>query len=356
MNRWLQQTYWGNSIRDYIIAAGIIIVGIILLKIIKRIVLVRFRQFAKNTATDIDDLLLKLIEKCILPLCYTFLVYFGLKVLTLPEQLIRVLHVVLVVLVVFFVVRLLGYVIEYLLAKYLQKEGKAQINNALNGLMIIVRIVLFTFGLIFLLDNLGYDVLTLLTGLGIGGIAIALAAQNILGDIFAYFSILFDRPFEIGDFLIVDDKLGSVEHIGIKTTRINSLSGEQLVCSNKNLTDSWIHNYAHMKKRRAVFGFNIPYDTPIDKIEAIPNMVKEIITSKENVAFDRAHFASFEESFLHFEAVYYSLSPDYTTYMNVQQAINLDIMRTFEKIGVSFAFPARSVWLHNEGKSSSQDE
>jgi len=348
MNDWMKQIYWNNTVKDYLVALGIIIVGIIVLSIIRNIVLQRFRHFAKRTETDIDDFVLKIIQRSILPLCYAALVYFALKTLALSVKFDRVLHVVLVVVFVFFIVRLLGFVIEYLLGKYLQKEGRAKTNNALKGVMIIVRILLFTFGLIFLLDNLGYNVVTILTGLGIGGIAIALAAQTILGDIFAYFSILFDRPFEIGDFLIIDDKLGTVEHIGIKTTRINSVSGEQIIYSNKNLTESWIHNYARMEKRRAVFGFNIPYDTPVDKIAAIPGIVKDIITGKENVAFDRAHFATFEESYLHFEAVYYSLSPDYTAYMNVQQSINLDIMRAFEKMGVSFAFPARTVRLQQQ--------
>lgn len=352
MDQGLNRIYWGNALLDYLIAAAIIVVGIVLLKVIKKIVVVRFRKFSQNTTTDVDDFALKLIEKSILPLCYTLLVYYALKILNLAEPLQKVIHVALVVLFVFFVMRLLSYIIEYLLSKYLQKEGRAQTKNAMRGVMIIVRIVLFTFGLIFLLDNLGYDVVTILTGLGIGGIAIALAAQTILGDIFAYFSILFDKPFEIGDFLIIGDKLGTVAHIGIKTTRINSLSGEQIVYSNKNLLDSWIHNYSRMEKRRAVFGFNIPYDTAVDKIEAIPAIVKDIISSKENVAFDRAHFASFKESYLYFEAVYYSLSPDYTAYMNVQQAINLEIMRTFESMGVSFAFPSRSVWLHQSEAGS----
>lgn len=350
MANWLKQVYWGNAMQDYVIALGIIVLGIIILAIVKKIVLQRFLRLAQKTETDLDDFILNVVRKGVLPLCYTLLVYFALQYLTLNKGLDRVIHVALVVIFVFFVVRILGMVVEFLLDKYLQKEGKEKTNNALNGVMIIVRIMLFTFGIIFLLDNLGYNVVTILTGLGIGGIAVALAAQNILGDIFAYFSILFDRPFEIGDFLIIEDKLGTVDHIGIKTTRINSLGGEQLIYSNKNLTDSWIRNYSRMEKRRAVFGFNLPYDTPIDKVEAIPGIVKDIINSQENVTFDRAHFASFKESYLYFEAVYYSMSPDYTAYMNLQQAINLAIMRTFEKMDVSFAFPSRTVWLHQDEK------
>lgn len=345
MEQWLKEIYWGNTVRDYLIGLGILIIGIIVLRIIRTIALKRLHDLSETTKTDLDDFAVKLLKRCILPLCYAGLLYFVLKSLTLADKVDATLHVAVVVVFVFFAVRFLVSVIEYILRIYLRKSGKLETNNALRGLMIIIRVLFFTFGLVFLLDNLGYNVATVLTGLGIGGIAIALAAQTILGDLFAYFSILFDRPFEIGDFLIVDDNLGTVEHIGIKTTRIASLSGEQLIYSNKNLTETWIHNYSRMEKRRAVFSFNVSYDTPPDTLEAIPGVVKEIITSQPNVAFDRAHFAQFRDSYLYFEAVYYSLSPDYTAYMNVQQAINLAIMRAFEKMGVSFGFPTRMVSL-----------
>lgn len=356
MEQWLTQIYWGNTLGAYLVALGILVAGIIVLRIIRTVVLQRFRRFSEGTKTDLDDFVLNLLRRSILPLCYAGLVYFILKSLELGEKFAAALHVAMVVVFVFFAVRCVVSVIEYLLTIYLRSSGKMETNNALRGLMIIIRVLFFTFGLVFLLDNLGYNVATVLTGLGIGGIAIALAAQTILGDLFAYFSILFDRPFEIGDFLIVDDNLGTVEHIGIKTTRIASLSGEQLIYSNKNLTESWIHNYSRMEKRRAVFSFNVSYDTSADTLEAIPGVVKEIITSQQNVAFDRAHFAAFRDSYLYFEAVYYSLSPDYTAYMNVQQAINLAIMRAFEKMDVSFGFPTRTVSLQEasgRGKSGS---
>jgi small-conductance mechanosensitive channel len=345
MEQWLKDTYWGNTVQAYLIALGIVIAGFLVLRIIRTIALKRLHDFSEKTATDLDDFIVKLLKRAILPLGYAGLLYFALRSLTLNEKFSATLHVAMVVVFVFFAVRCLVSVIEYILRVYLRRSGKLETNNALRGLMIIIRVLFFTFGLVFLLDNLGYNVATVLTGLGIGGIAIALAAQTILGDLFAYFSILFDRPFEIGDFLIVEDNLGTVEHIGIKTTRIASLSGEQLIYSNKNLTETWIHNYSRMKKRRAVFGFNVSYNTPPDTLEAIPGIVKEIITSQPNVAFDRAHFAAFRDSYLYFEAVYYSLSPDYTAYMNVQQAINLAIMRAFEKMGVSFGFPTRTVSL-----------
>jgi small-conductance mechanosensitive channel len=344
--------YWSNTLADYLIALGIIIVGFVVLRIIRMIVLNRFRSFAAKTESDVDDFVLQLISKSLLPLCYAGLIYFAIKTLSLGEKFSEVLHVAIVVVFVFFIVRFLVSAIEYGLTIYLRREGKEKSHNALRGLMIIVRLLLFTFGLVFLLDNLGYNVATVLTGLGIGGIAIALAAQTILGDVFAYFAILFDKPFEVGEFLIVEGELGTVSHIGIKTTRMESLWGEQLAYSNKKLTETWIHNYSRMEKRRAVFGFNIPYDTPVDIIEAIPGEVKKIILQQENVSLDRVHFVEFRDYYLYFEGVYYSLSPDYGIYRDIQQAINLAIMRKFEQMGVSFAYPTRTVLFHDRHKVS----
>lgn len=345
MKDWWQHVYWGNDLKAYLIALGILLGGIIVLRLIRVIVFKRLNQYAEKTKTDLDDFIIRVIRKGVLPLCYAALAYFCIRTLEVGPKFESVLHVAIIVVFVFFCVRIIVSIIEYCFRLYFKKTGKVETTNAIRGLMIIVRVLFFTFGLVFLLDNLGYNVATVLTGLGIGGIAIALAAQTILGDLFAYFSILFDRPFEIGDFLIVDDKLGTVEHIGIKTTRINSLSGEQLIYSNKKLTETWMHNYARMEQRRVVFGFNVSYDTSVEKLEAIPGVVKEIVLRQEKVRFDRAHFASFKESYLYFEVVYYSLSPDYTLFMDKQQRINLDLMRAFEKMAVSFAFPTRTVLL-----------
>ena len=165
-------------------------------------------------------------------------------------------------------------------------------------------------GIVFLLDNLGYNVTTIIAGLGIGGIAIALAAQAILGDLFSYFVILFDRPFEIGGFIIVDDKMGVVEYIGIKTTRLRTLGREQLVCSNKDLTDSRVHNYKCMEKRRVVFSVGITYKATAETLETIPQLVKDIITRYDDVVFDHGHLSGFGNFSLNFEFVYYILSSD----------------------------------------------
>jgi small-conductance mechanosensitive channel len=193
------------------------------------------------------------------------------------------------------------------------------------------------------LDNLGVNVTTMIAGLGVGGIAVALAVQNILGDLFASLSIVIDKPFVIGDFVIVDEYMGTVEHVGLKTTRLRSLGGEQLVFSNGDLLKTRIRNYKRMRERRAVFGFGIEYDTPIELVEKIPAMVRAIIEARAKVRFDRAHFKGFGASSLDYEVVYWMLDPDFNLYMDTQQQINLELMRLFQREGVSFAYPTQTV-------------
>ena len=214
-------------------------------------------------------------------------------------------------------------------------------------MLIIVNVITWILGATFLIDNLGYDVTTLIAGLGIGGIAIALAAQTILGDLFSYFVIFFDRPFEIGDFIIVDDKLGTIEYIGIKTTRVRALGGEQLIFSNTDLTNARLQNYKRMEQRRVVFQLRTFYQTPREKLERISPMVKTIIESKKQTKFDRGHFSSFGESSYIFEFVYYVLSADYNIYMDIQQSIYFDIVQSFEKEGISFAYPMQLLQVYD---------
>lgn len=356
MIEWQERMYWGNSVQAYLIAVGIVFLGVVVIKLLKGFALKRLRKFAAVTQTRIDDLILEMLEKGVIPLLYIVLVYIALRTLSLSPFLGRSLKVAMAVVTVFFVVRILTMGISSLLEYYFAKQGKAEAKNAMNGVMIIIQIVLWLFGLVFLLGNLGFDIGSILAGLGIGGIAIALAAQNILGDIFAYFSILFDRPYEVGEFLIVGERLGTVTYIGVKTTRIQSLSGEELSFSNHNMLNEWIHNYSRMDKRRVVFGFNVSYDTPAEKLERIPEVVKEIILAQNKVELDRVHFAQFKEYYLYFEAVYYSMEPGYTEYMDKQQRINLAIYRSFEEMGVKFAFSTtRNVILHSGENDSEND-
>jgi small-conductance mechanosensitive channel len=208
---------------------------------------------------------------------------------------------------------------------------------------ILLRILVWVMMVLAILSNMGINITALVASLGVGGIAIALAIQTVLSDVFASLAIGLDRPFEHGDFVVFGDIAGSIEHIGLKTTRLRSLSGEQIVCSNTILLQQTIHNYKRMQQRRIVFKFGISYATSSKQVREISTLVKDIIQGIEMTRFDRAHFLAFDDSKLTFEVVYFVLDADYNKYMDIQQEINLQLMAALEERNVRFAFPIRQV-------------
>lgn len=221
--------------------------------------------------------------------------------------------------------------------------------TAIGAVGFIARVLVWSVFVLMALGSVGIEIGPLIAGMGVGGIAVALAVQNILGDLFASLSIVFDRPFVIGDFIIVGDQMGTVEHVGLKTTRVRSLSGEQLVFSNSDLLSSRVRNFKRMDERRIVFEFGVQYDTGYARLKEIPGIVRQVIEGLENSRFDRAHFRSFGDSSLDFEVVYFMLVPDFGAYMDVQQAINLELYRIFEERGIEFAFPTRTLHMYLDG-------
>ncbi|MDH4093698.1 MAG: mechanosensitive ion channel family protein [Betaproteobacteria bacterium] len=210
------------------------------------------------------------------------------------------------------------------------------------------RVVVWTLALLIALDQLGFNVTALVAGLGIGGIAVALALQNILGDLFASMAIVLDKPFQVGDFVIVGEHAGTVEKVGLKTTRVKSLSGEQLVFANAQLLNAQIRNYKKMQERRIAFAVGVTYETPLEKLRAIPDWLRAAVEAQPDTRFDRAHFKSYGDFSLDFEIVYYVLSADYAAYMNAQQAINLAIFDKFAREGVEFAYPTRTLYIRQD--------
>lgn len=351
MEEFLQRTFFNNTVLDYLIAIGFILLGLLLVRAFRKIVVVRLRRLTENTDTHIDNYIVDSIDKYGVPAIMFAVIYVGLSYLVLSARVDKIIQHATTVAITILVIRFLSTVILLLLKSYLKnqngEDGEEKIKQ-LGGLMLLINVMIWIVGFLFLFDNMGYDVTAVIAGLGIGGIAVALAAQNILGDLFNYFVIFLDRPFEVGDFIIIDDKLGSVEHIGIKTTRLKSLTGEQLVFSNSDLTNSRIHNYKRMQRRRVLFKLGVIYQTSFDKIKQIPKVLKEIVQEQDLVEFDRAHFSSYGESSLNFEIVYFVLSSDYNVYMDIQEKINLRIYEEFEKMGVDFAFPTRTIFISNQ--------
>lgn len=248
--------------------------------------------------------------------------------------------------------------IALFLKRYVQQrmETDAASVTTISGLAFFGRLAGWTLVLLLILQNAGAQVGPLVAGLGIGGVAVALAAQSVLGDVFAALAIVIDKPFILGDFIAVNEFLGSVEQIGLKTTRLRSLSGEQLIFSNADLLHGRIRNYKRMYERRIEFSFGVEYGTPPDKLAAIPQIVRSAVTSQNRTRFDRSHFKSFGDSSLVFESVYFVSSPDYNLYMDVQQAINLAIVRQLAEQGIRFALPTRTVYVHNPDDAGSDGE
>lgn len=225
----------------------------------------------------------------------------------------------------------------------LAHNGRARnpVTTAIIG--ILFRILIWAMMLLSILANLGVNITAMVASLGIGGIAIALAVQTVLSDVLASLSIGMDKPFEIGDFVVFGEVAGTIEHIGVKTTRIRSLSGEQIVCANSDMLTRTLHNYKRMDTRRIVFKFGIAYNTPVEKVREVAALVRRVIQGIEGTRFDRAHFLAFDESQLTFEVVYIVLSADYNRYMDIQQEINLGLLQGLREMQVQFAFPTRSI-------------
>ena len=310
-----------------------------------RILLRSFRRLATRTATIVDDIFVALLERTKLYFLVALSLYIAVGAAPLSEQVTsyisRIAFVFLLLQVVFWGNAAITDWVRLYKERKLEEDAGAV--TSMQAIGFLARLLLYTALLLIALDNFGIDVTALIAGLGIGGIAVALAMQNILGDLFASLSIVLDKPFEVGDFLIVGDTLGTVEKIGLKTTRLRSLSGEQIVISNGDLLASRIRNNKRMQERRIVFSLGVAYDTSAEKLERIPDMVREIVEVQEHTRFDRTHFARFGDSTLDFEVVYYMATPDYLTFMDIKQAINLAVFRRFEEESIEFAFPTRTV-------------
>ncbi len=248
----------------------------------------------------------------------------------------------------------LAYIVDGILVHFISKSNKLKtsskksaVKNAVSLIKFFTRSAIWSIALLLCIENIGVDITALVAGLGIGGIAIALAAQNILGDLFASLAIVLDKPFEIDDYIVVGDMSGTVEQIGIKTTRIRALSGEELVCSNADLLSSRVRNYRRMRERRALINIGVVYQTPYKSLTKIPNFIEEIIQEAENARFERANFKSLGDSSLLFEVVFYISVPgnDYAEYMNIIQNINYAIFKKFEDEKIDFAYPTQTLHI-----------
>ena len=346
LNEVLQKVYFGNTGKSYLIFVGLFIAGIVVLKLIQKVVLKSLRKWAAKTDTVIDDFLIEEVDRDFMPLLFYGVFYISMHQMVLSAAVKRGVFVLGMIFMVFFLARFIMAFVSFALENYWMKdENDPSKQQAFIGIRTVLKLVVWSLAVIILMDNLGIKITTLVAGLGIGGVAIALAGQAILGDLFSYFTIFFDKPFQIGDFIIIGDYLGVVEYIGIKTTRIRSLWGEQVIFSNTDLTSSRVKNYKRMEKRRVAFKVGVTYQTSLERVKEIPGLVRKVIEQVPDTVFDRAHFFAYGDFSLVYEIVYYVLSPDYNKYMDTQQEINFKIKEEFEKRKIEFAYPTQTVFV-----------
>jgi len=347
----LERVYFGNTALQWGIAIAIAAITLIVFQVIKFVVVRRLRKLAATTATDVDDFVVDLLGNTRFLLILALSVYAGSFMLELGPPVRSFVTSGAVVIFLLQATLWGNAIITFGLKRFARQKMEADdagTATVVSVVGIVARIAFTVMIVLVALGTLGFDVSALITMAGVGGIAVALAVNGILSDLFGSMTIALDQPFVVGDFITVGDFNGTVERVGLKSTRLRSNTGEQLVMSNADLLGSRLRNYGQMDERRGNMALGVTYDTPADKLEAIPGMIKEIIDGHENVRFDRAHFASFGDFSLNFAVVYWLLTPVYKDFMDATQTINLAIVRRFAAEGIEMAFPTQTLYLNKE--------
>jgi len=348
----LDRPFLGNTWRDYLVCALAVTVGIFLVKVFQILVMKRLRRWFASTPTTWDDLLVETLERNAVPALYLLVLWLGVRDLYMIDFLRDAMRVVVAVAVTLLVLRVLLAVVNQGIRSYWRRhtgEKTAAKEKGIQGVITLAKFLIVLLALILLLDNLGFRISAFVAGLGVTGIAVALAAQAILGDLFAHFVIFFDQPFEVGHVIKVGDVTGEVEHIGLKTTRIRGPEGEQIIFSNKLLTDSRIQNYQRMLRRRVIFPFELDRNTPVAVLREVPALVKSLLEGVEDATFERAHLVTLGEAGPRFEVSYVVEKPDFIRHLEIRQSLNLGLYTFFQNAGVGLASPSRTVFLRPGG-------
>ena len=354
----LETMLLGNSLQAWATAIGLALIINLVIGVGRWWVLKYFAVFAAKTPTGFDDAFVAMARQTKQWLVFGVTLFVGTKYLELDTRVDS--YFVKIATVAFFlqIGLWLSAGMNFWISRYRHNSMNtdAAATTSLAAFSFVGKMVLWSLVLMLMLSNLGIDVTALVAGLGVGGIAIALAAQNILGDLFASLSIVIDKPFVVGDFIEVDTFIGTVEHVGLKTTRIRSNTGEQIVISNGDLLKTRIRNYKRMEERRILFRFGVIYQTPAALMKNIPRIVQKIIDDLEAIRFERTHFVQFGDSSLDFEVVYWMLDPDFIAFRDAQQAINYQLFERFTEEGIEFAYPTQTLFAEKLGRDAASEE
>ena len=363
---WLQTAFLGNPVRAYVYSAAFVLLGWMVIVFLDRVVLRRVLKLAEQTDSGFDDFLILSLKRYGVPALYAAVFYLGVRDLQMREALAKALQLGVYFWIAVNAVRFVSGLFQAALERHMESRAESAVvaeqeKKSVRGILVFVKIVLWVLAFILVMDNLGVKVTTFVAGLGIGGIAIALAAQAILGDLFSYFVIFFDRPFQVGHAIKIGNFVGEVESIGIKTTRLRSLTGETIVMSNKFLTDNQVQNFRLMTRRRMTTLFEVEYGTSGEMLREIPRFLRGIVSDVghgELATFERCHLKEFGESGLRYELIYFVEAPEMTTAMDIQQEVNIRLKEALEARKIGFAFPTRTlnmVAAGSDARGSNED-
>ncbi len=342
----LQGTYWNNTGKEYLIALAIFVGSFIVFRLFNYSIIHSLKRFAKKSKTTWDDIVVDFLDGIHWNFFFFLSIYIASTFLVLPELLGKILYYAMLILTGFYIAKGLSQIVQHFVEKQVRKrQGFEENKSMMKVFATISKIIIWSLVLLMVLSNLGIEITPLIASLGIGGLAIAFAFQAVLEDLFSAFVIYFDKPFKEGDFIIIGKDMGTIKHIGIKSTRIETLQGQELVVSNKELTTTRVNNYKKMDKRRINFNIGVTYSTSSKKLEKAKEIITDVITKINNADLDRVHFKEFGDFSLIYEVVYYVKSADYNEYMDTQEKINMEIYKRFEKEGIEFAFPTQTIHL-----------
>ncbi len=329
LESFLASNYMANTGRAYAEALVIFLACVVALWIFRKIVLMQLHLLSKRTKTDLDDYAVKILQGLGWPFLIQLAFNFSVRSLLLPAAFTKILDIALILLAVFYIAKSMQLVIRVAAEKYSYRQNKLDPNHdpsVIHLMTMLGGLVVWIIALLFILSNFGVNISALVAGLGIGGIAIAFALQNVLSDIFASFSIYFDKPFRVGDTIQVGTDTGKVKKVGIKSTRLETTQGQELIVSNKELTTTRINNFKKMERRRHVFSLTVKHGTPVEQAKKIPDAIKGFIAEQKNVELERVFLKDITERGLVFEASYFVKTADYDAFVQAQQNINYKIL------------------------------
>lgn len=345
--------FLGVEAHQWVWALGVLVVTFVAVNLLVRFVALYARRIASRTRTDLDDLIAELVSKTGSLFVLLVSIWAASRSLELPANVAQGFTRVLTLGVLVQGGIWITGIVHYFIERFGKSDdADASVTSALGAVRVVATMAIWIIVALTVLATFDVNVSALVAGLGVGGIAIALAIQSILSDLFGAVTILLDKPFQVGDYIVVGESEGTVEHIGLKTTRITALTGEQLVVGNSDLLSSRIHNKKRMTERRASFQLDVEYGTPYEMVARIPSILEEIVRSHEAVRFDRAHFKTYGASALIYQVVYWVMVPSHVTYMDTQQSINLEIYKRFEAEGIRFAYPSQTLYVRPEGNEA----